>query len=82
MNSMDSWSKFQHRNYPVMQRRDAIRNARHAYWTWRVESCREVIVVKRTVTLLTEGVSNFKASALKNLARTTSPRKASLIGIL
>ena len=44
--------------------------------------CREVIVVKRTVTLLTEKVSDLKASALGNLTRTMSPRKASLIGIL
>ena len=41
-----------------------------------------MIVVKRTVTLLTERVSNFKASALKNLTLTMSPRKVSLIGIL
>ena len=82
MNSMDSWSKFQHRNYPAMQRSDAIRNAWHAYWTWRVGLCREVIVVKRTVTLLTERVSNLKASALGNLTLTMSPRKVSLIGIL
>ena len=44
--------------------------------------CREVIVVKRTVTLLTEKVSDLKASALGNLTQTMSPRKASLIGIL
>ena len=44
--------------------------------------CREVIVVKRTVTLLNEKVSDLKASALGNLTRTMSPRKASLIGIL
>ena len=31
VNSMDSWSKFQHRNYPVMQRKDAIRTVKHAY---------------------------------------------------
>jgi len=47
-----------------------------------VGPCREVIVVKRTVTLLTERVSNFKASALGNLTLTMSPRKVSLIGIL
>ena len=39
-------------------------------------------MVKRTVTLLTERVSNLKASALGNLTLTMSPRKVSLIGIL
>ena len=78
---MDSWSKFQHRNYPVMQRRDAIRTVMHAYGHG-VGACREVIVVKRTVTLLTEKVSDLKASALGNLTRTMSPRKASLIDIM